>query len=365
MYVSESVEVTQSCRGTICQRISKPLTYLLPSNTNSSSERFKFSSMAKLMSTLNIEMIDTIDALGAMLDTFDTIPRKQPSFFIDLQGENLGRHGALHILSLYFHPKHATYLVNVTALASLAFSTTNSSKTSIKSILESTELIKVVFDVRNQSDVLFNDYQVSINGVQDVQLMELASRKGSKEFLTSFSKCIEQQCSSSERTKHKAFDIKNEADTMASERSMHRQPTEYRHGKVSRQLPQLYQAYSSLLESHDQKFWRVEVEGATKARIELSRNPKHQPNPDENTRGPWSEAYIEQAIDNWNEDVLFEAMWEDEDPERDAWNEEVMWEAMHGDYDYMSDYDDHNPFPDTARDCIGWEEDMIKNGSPF
>lgn len=32
------------------------------------------------------------------------------------------------------------------------------------------------------------------------------------------------------------------------------------------------------------------------------------------------------------------------------------------DDDHSEDYED---YPDTARDCIGWEEDMIKNGSPF
>ena len=32
-----------------------------------------------------------------------------------------------------------------------------------------------------------------------------------------------------------------------------------------------------------------------------------------------------------------------------------------GDYDECYDRDDYDDYQDTARDCIGWEEDMIKN----
>jgi len=35
------------------------------------------------------------------------------------------------------------------------------------------------------------------------------------------------------------------------------------------------------------------------------------------------------------------------------------------DYRQHSDYDDYDDYQDTARDCIGWEEDIIKNGEYF
>jgi hypothetical protein len=52
------------------------------------------------------------------------------------------------------------------------------------------------------------------------------------------------------------------------------------------------------------------------------------------------------------------------------WNDDVMFNALNGDNEDedLDDYEDYdwNDFDDTsARDCISWEEDMIKNGEYF
>jgi hypothetical protein len=51
---------------------------------------------------------------------------------------------------------------------------------------------------------------------------------------------------------------------------------------------------------------------------------------------------------------MFNAMHEDED---DDWNEDLLQDIMNGDCDDCDEYDD---YPDNARDCIGWEEDMLE-----
>jgi hypothetical protein len=59
---------------------------------------------------------------------------------------------------------------------------------------------------------------------------------------------------------------------------------------------------------------------------------------------------IEQAIDGWNDEVMFKALTGDNEDE---------------DLDDYED-DDWNESDDiSARDCIGWEEDMVKNGEYF
>ena len=52
----------------------------------------------------------------------------------------------------------------------------------------------VFFDVRNDSDALFAHFGVALQGAEDVQLMESATRTttGSKKYLNSLAKCIEQ-----------------------------------------------------------------------------------------------------------------------------------------------------------------------------
>lgn len=51
--------------------------------------------------------------------------------------------------------------------------------------------MKVFFDVRNDSDALFAHYGVNLAGIQDLQLMELATRSHRKAFVTGLAKCIE------------------------------------------------------------------------------------------------------------------------------------------------------------------------------
>jgi exonuclease 3'-5' domain-containing protein 1 len=53
----------------------------------------------------------------------------------------------------------------------------------------------VFFDVRNSSDALFNLYNISLSGVEDLQLMKLAYRPGpnsSKKYLADLATCVEQ-----------------------------------------------------------------------------------------------------------------------------------------------------------------------------
>ena len=61
-----------------------------------------------------------------------------------------------------------------------------------KSILESPTIIKVFFDVRNDSDALYSHYGIRLAGIEDVQLQEVASRPSweDKKYLRGLAKCI-------------------------------------------------------------------------------------------------------------------------------------------------------------------------------
>jgi exonuclease 3'-5' domain-containing protein 1 len=62
----------------------------------------------------------------------------------------------------------------------------------LKDILQDEEILKVFFDVRNDSDALFAHFDVALQGIEDVQLMESATRKttASRKFLTGLTKCV-------------------------------------------------------------------------------------------------------------------------------------------------------------------------------
>lgn len=75
----------------------------------------------------------------------------------------------------------------------------------MKDILESPSILKVFFDVRNDSDALYAHHGIKLNGIRDIQLMESAVRPTTKsrKFLNSLSRCIEDVLSGRERVQWK------------------------------------------------------------------------------------------------------------------------------------------------------------------
>lgn len=137
-------------------------------------------------------IIDSDDFLCHMLDTFKETATSQVSMFVDLEGINLSRQGTIAILQLYVLPQNHVYLVDIHTLQDRAFNNTaTDGVTSIKTILESEKILKAFFDVRNDSDALFAHFGIRLAGAQDVQLMELATRSGSRRFVDGLGRCIE------------------------------------------------------------------------------------------------------------------------------------------------------------------------------
>ncbi|KAL2128821.1 hypothetical protein VTI74DRAFT_8601 [Chaetomium olivicolor] len=113
-----------------------------------------------------------------------------PVVYIDLEGVKLSRNGSISIISIYIDSRGFTYLVDVHTLRSAAFTIAAPNGTTLKSILESPSIIKVFFDVRNDSDALHHHYGVRLQGIEDVQLMENAVRRSSRAYLRGLERCI-------------------------------------------------------------------------------------------------------------------------------------------------------------------------------
>ncbi|KAK4544147.1 hypothetical protein LTR36_004645 [Oleoguttula mirabilis] len=280
----------------------------------------------------------------SLLDHVDGLPTSRPSLFLDLEGIKLGRYGSISIISLYVLARDAgspgtVYLVDVHRLGQTAFLTPNSRLTSLKTILESRAIPKVIFDVRNDSDALFAHYRISVAGIVDLQLMELASRRGSRDFVAGLAKCIGNDVAVSaaakaewQRTKDtgsRLFDPnKGGRYEVFNERPLRLQIQRYCAQDVVL-LPALHGVYEAKLHVAGQEFWQGMVEDATVARVKSSQSAGYDPHSREKARGPWDARSIQKAREEYIDD----------DP--DDW------------------------YQDSARDCDGWEEDMIRNGSPF
>ena len=137
------------------------------------------------------ELINTSSLLKAFLDGLIDIEGEPPSLYVDLEGNNLSRDGTLSLVTVLVEPRERVYMIDVTTLGRDAFDDAGSDGRSLRNILESSEIIKVFFDIRNDSDAMYSLYGVHVCGIWDLQLMELASRNFQKRCVNGLAKCIE------------------------------------------------------------------------------------------------------------------------------------------------------------------------------
>jgi exonuclease 3'-5' domain-containing protein 1 len=250
-------------------------------------------SMQKSKLDGNCIIVDSTPALIAVLDQLINLPTMPPSLYVDLEGVNLSREGSVSIFQLFISPKRQTYLFDVHILGDLVFSTPSTKGVTLKRILESEAIPKVFFDVRNDSDALFSHYAVSLCGVYDLQLMELASRRGSKTYVNGLARCIEHDASMSVEEKrvwkatkeegvklfaperggsYEVFNVRPLADIIQRYCT---QDVQY--------LPGLWSLYKHKLSER----WMRKVEVATIERIRTSQTATYNGNGPGKAYGPW------------------------------------------------------------------------------
>jgi exonuclease 3'-5' domain-containing protein 1 len=145
---------------------------------------------------ISTTFVNSTAAISALVDTLTNLPTNPPSIYVDLEGIELSRTGSISLISILVQPtlsrRHA-YLVDIYTMGSIAFTTTGLLKKTLKAILESPDISKVFFDVRNDSDALYAHFAISLQGIIDVQLMELASRGpfASRKCVNGLGRCID------------------------------------------------------------------------------------------------------------------------------------------------------------------------------
>ena len=292
-----------------------------------------------------------VDCSSDLLTLLELV-KDVPTLYLDLEGRCLSRDGTISILTLYAASIRIVFIIDIYKMGRSAFSTATSSDTTLKSILESPYVEKVIFDVRNDSDALFAHFQISLDNVWDLQLMELAARKGSRQFVAGLAKCIEihSPISTTEKIEWKQqkertgrlFDpTKGGRYEVFEDRPFQKHIIEYCVGDVVL-LPGLYDFYNNSLSGP----WRERIRAKTLDRIQESQSAAYDPHSDMKALGPWNESVEGADGDAWN------PLREEEDQDLN-----IAWYSTSGEEDDW--------YPDTARDCIGWEDDMIQHGSPF
>ena len=197
------------------------------------------------------------------------------------------RHGSISILQIYQCEEEQVYLIDVHTLGKVAFDTLSTDgTTTLKGILENRIISKAFFDVRNDSDALYNLYSVYLQGIADVQLMELQTRCGSKRFVNGLARCLESyftrarlhvEMSSWTRAKQAGIRLfapdRGVSYEVFNERPMSQAIIQYSIQDV-KYLPQLYDAYAEDISPA----WHAKLSREATRRVAVCQDATYQPN---------------------------------------------------------------------------------------
>ena len=219
--------------------------------------------------------------MSDVVDAITGLPTEPPSLYIDLEGIDLSRKGSISILQLYAVPRNQVYVIDVLNLRNDCFSAPGTSGRTFREILESESIPKVFFDVRNDSDALFSHYQINLQGVQDVQLMEVATRDFSRRCVNGLSKCIERDAPLASHERIAWIQVKERGKKLFApekggryevfnERPLPDEIMAYCAQDV-RILPRLWARYNSKLTDA----WREKIVAESNSRVKQSQSPNY------------------------------------------------------------------------------------------
>ena len=243
---------------------------------------------------MEVTIVDSKPSVASLIDDLEHIPTQPPSLYLDVEGVNLSRHGSISIVQLFVLPKNRVFLIDVFVLGEEAFNTSNGSGTNLRSILESALVPKVFFDVRNDSDALFAHFQISLQGIQDIQLLENATRSYSKDKVVGLATCIERDAQltrkastawkvTKERGRLHFAPICGGSYQVFNSRPMLHDIIEYCTQDVV-YLPRLWRVYTQKIS----KKWMRKVEDETRERVRDSQTACYEPHGRHKTLSPWA-----------------------------------------------------------------------------
>lgn len=196
------------------------------------------------------------------------------------------------------------HVIDINTLGSAAFSIVGRLGKSLKDILESPHILKVFFDVRNDSDALYAHYGIELQGVRDVQLMENARRltTDGRRFVHGLSKCIQETLNEREKNPWKFCKEKGEtlwdpqkggSYSVFNIRPLSNEIISYCVGDVQH-LPALYHKYRC-----DTVRWNTLIAEESQKRVIASQTAEYQPHGAGRALSPWSPDQ-NKMLDSWS-----------------------------------------------------------------
>ncbi|KAF3927041.1 hypothetical protein ABW20_dc0109607 [Dactylellina cionopaga] len=240
------------------------------------------------MAQSQLTFIQTTEQISQFLSLVPPENTNTPSIYIDLEGINLCRHGSISLLQVFISSISQTFILDIHTLGYSAFTTPspNDPSKTLKAILEDPTIPIVCYDIRSDNDALHHLYSISVANVIDLQLLELATRTGSRRLLNGLSRSIqhypiltESEKSSWLQTKERGRRLfapeKGGSYEVFNVRPLPDDLLEYCVQDVQH-LQKLWQYLDSKLENMN-AIWKLRIRNETQARIALCRGHDFQP----------------------------------------------------------------------------------------
>ena len=145
---------------------------------------------------MKITFVENANQVRDMVDM--VVSLANAALYLDAEGISLSRDGTMVFLQMYVDTQTGphTYVIDVWTLKTdVTFLTSgnNNPDTTFKSILEDPAIPKLFWDCRMDSEALYAQHQISLAGVLDVQLMEVARRSPGRSFsfIRGYAKCVD------------------------------------------------------------------------------------------------------------------------------------------------------------------------------
>ncbi|TGJ82776.1 hypothetical protein E0Z10_g5989 [Xylaria hypoxylon] len=120
------------------------------------------------------EFINDVMGISGLLDAIGGLPSEPPSLYMAFEFLGPAEHEKMVILEIHVRPTGHTYLIDVNELEDLAFTTPGiRTPLTLISILEKSTIPKVFFDVAYSAHVLCRDWDITLGGAYDLQLVEI------------------------------------------------------------------------------------------------------------------------------------------------------------------------------------------------
>lgn len=250
---------------------------------------------------MTITIVDSSTSVVSLLNDLENQPTSPPSLYLDIEGIKLSRHGSISIIQLFHLPLSRVFLIDIFILQEAAFDISNLYGTTLRSVLESPTIPKVFFDVRNDADALFAHFNVLLQNVHDIQLLEVATRSGSKDRVTGLRDCIQHDARLSVEAQLKWKATKETGTTLFSEqdggsyevfnvRPMLQDIIDYCVQDVVH-LPILWEVYSGKVS----KQWLQRVQVETRKRVLISQTDSYEPRGGHKVWSPWAKTVKERT----------------------------------------------------------------------